>query len=99
MTDIILQMSGDDRFRIVSFPSVARGCGNIFAGHNGFLIRSAYAPDLSPNCIYVYGNNAGADSRLIYIYNPWCFYKAIETLREYAGELGINFKINYGGFK
>lgn len=99
MTDIILQMSGDDMFRIVSFPSVVRGCGNIFAGHNGFLIRSSCVPELSLNCIYVYGNNVGADSRLIYIYNFSHFINAIETLREYASVLGVNFKINYGGFK
>lgn len=99
MTDIILQMRGDDRFKIVSFPSVVRGCGNIFAGRNGFLIRSAWAPDLSPNCIYVYGNDESADSRLIYIYNFSHFINAIETLQEYARELGVNFKINYGGFK
>lgn len=99
MTDIILQMSGDNRFRIVSFPSVVRGCGNIFVGDNGFLICSSCVPELSHNCIYVYGNNVGVDSRLIHIYNFSHFINAIETLREYARELGINFKINYGGFK
>ena len=99
MTDIILQMCGDDSFRIVSFPSIVRGCENIFTGQNGFIIYSALFPNLTSNYIFVYGNDVSADRRLTHIYDSSYFIKAIETLREYAGVLGINFKINYGGFK